>query len=242
MWRVWISMMNEPGIRFKLLSFAFASRWLRNLRIILPGLVAASGLVLHLRTLTVSDGGVSWRQVFAWIEHDWPGVPQMNTAELERRLNAQEDHRPFLIDVRSREEYDVSHLPDAVWADSPDQIRALVHAVSAARPIVVYCSIGIRSTKAAQQLIDEGYTNVFNLKGSIFKWANEGRLLVRNGKPVHQVHPYNRRWGRLLDRTYHGRAGFAGASRSDASDCQLGRSGASLARVWNRAPRYKPLA
>jgi rhodanese-related sulfurtransferase len=69
--------------------------------------------------------------VFASIEQDWPQVPQMDTGELARRLNAQEEHRPFLIDVRSREEYNVSHLPDAVWADSPNQIRALARTVPA---------------------------------------------------------------------------------------------------------------
>lgn len=150
----------------------------------------------------MNDDSVSWRKVFARVERDWPRVPQMDTGELERRLNAQEEHRPFLIDVRSLEEYDVSHLPDAVWGDSVNQIRALAHAVPAARPIVLYCSVGIRSSKAAQKLIDEGCTNISNLKGSIFKWANEGRPLVQDGHPVHQVHPYNKHWGRLLDQSY----------------------------------------
>jgi rhodanese-related sulfurtransferase len=167
------------------------------------GLLVVGGLMLYARTLIGREGGVSWPKVFASIEQDWPQVSQMDTVELERRLNAEEEHRPFLIDVRSREEYNSSHLPGAVWADSPNQIRALTHAVSAARPIVVYCSVGIRSSKAAQELIDEGCTHVFNLKGSIFKWANEGRPLVQNGKPVHQVHPYNKYWGRFLDQRYH---------------------------------------
>jgi rhodanese-related sulfurtransferase len=166
------------------------------------GLLVVGGLMLYPRTLIGREGGPSWAKVFASIEHDWPQVSQMDTVEVERRLNTEEEQRPFLIDVRSREEYNVSHLPGAVWADSPNQIRALAHAVSAARPIVVYCSVGIRSSKAVQQLIDEGFTNVFNLKGSIFKWANEGRPLVQNGEPIHQVHPYNKYWSRLLHRNY----------------------------------------
>jgi 3-mercaptopyruvate sulfurtransferase SseA len=95
------------------------------------GLFVASGLMLYTRTLIGREGGVGWPKVFASIEQDWPQVPQMDTGELARRLNAQEEHRPFLIDVRSREEYNVSHLPDAVWADSPNQIRALARTVPA---------------------------------------------------------------------------------------------------------------
>jgi rhodanese-related sulfurtransferase len=167
------------------------------------GLSVVGGLMLYARTLTAREGGVGWPKVFVSIEQDWPQVPQMDTGELARRLSAQEEHRPFLIDVRSREEYNVSHLPDAVRADSPNQIRALARTVPAAWPIVLYCSVGIRSSAAAQKLIDEGFPNVSNLKGSIFKWANEGRPLVQDGKPAHQVHPYNKYWGRLLDRSYH---------------------------------------
>jgi rhodanese-related sulfurtransferase len=166
------------------------------------GLLVVGGLMLYPRTLIGREGGVSWPKVFASIEQDWSQVSQMDTVELERRLNTEEEQRPFLIDVRSREEYNISHLPGAVWADSPNQIRALARTVSAARPIVLYCSVGVRSSKAAQQLIDEGFTNVFNLKGSIFKWANEGRPLMQDGKPTHQVHPYNKYWSRLLHRSY----------------------------------------
>ena len=43
------------------------------------------------------------------------------------------------------------------------------------------------------------YTNVRNLDGSIFQWANEGRPLVRGNQRVQDVHPYDENWGRLLD-------------------------------------------
>ena len=45
--------------------------------------------------------------------------------------------------------------------------------------------------------------NVFNLQGSIFQWANEGRLLMANDRAVHAVHPYNERWGVLLNPQLH---------------------------------------
>lgn len=39
--------------------------------------------------------------------------------------------------------------------------------------IVVYCSVSYRSSILARRLQDMGFTNVYNLEGSIFKWANE---------------------------------------------------------------------
>lgn len=40
---------------------------------------------------------------------------------------------------------------------------------------------------------------VYNLEGSLFKWANENRPIVdRNGAITEKVHPYNSVWGKLL--------------------------------------------
>ena len=44
----------------------------------------------------------------------------------------------------------------------------------------------------------QGFTNVRHLDGSLFAWANEGRPMVSDGRPVREVHPYNDFWGRLL--------------------------------------------
>ena len=38
--------------------------------------------------------------------------------------------------------------------------------------IVVYCSVGYRSEKIAEELDKLGFTNVSNLYGGIFEWIN----------------------------------------------------------------------
>ena len=47
---------------------------------------------------------------------------------------------------------------------------------------------------------------VFNLEGSLFKWANEGRPMVdRLGNKTLLCHPYSSVWGKFLNselRTY----------------------------------------
>jgi rhodanese-related sulfurtransferase len=142
------------------------------------------------------NDSVTWDAVFGWIQHDWPEVPQMSTDELARRMAAGNGAGPFLIDVRTREEYKVSHLPGAVWAGTPSEIAAALRTVPG--PVVLYCSVGVRSSKAAANLMRSGRANVFSLQGSIFKWANEGRPLIADDHAVHVVHPYNKRWGVLL--------------------------------------------
>ena len=45
--------------------------------------------------------------------------------------------------------------------------------------------------------------NVFNLEGSLFKWANEGRPVYRGSERVQEVHPFDEDWGELLDESLH---------------------------------------
>ena len=146
---------------------------------------------------------VTWDAVFAWIRHDWPEVPQMDTRELGQRMAANSGVTPLLIDVRTHEEYEVSHLPGAIWAETPSQMASAVRAASDQKPVVLYCSVGVRSSRAAAKLMESRRGNVFNLQGSIFQWANEGRPLLANDRDVHVVHPYSERWGVLLNPQLH---------------------------------------
>ncbi len=49
--------------------------------------------------------------------------------------------------------------------------------------------------------ISEQQIKAYNLEGSLFKWANEGRPMVNSEgvKTIH-AHPYSVVWGRLLHR------------------------------------------
>jgi rhodanese-related sulfurtransferase len=123
-------------------------------------------------------------------------VPQIGTEELATWLKAD---RPILIlDVRTEAEYAVSHIRGARRVDPEARASQVLAGLPTDRPIVTYCSVGYRSAALAQRLIAAGRKDVFNLEGSIFQWANEGRPLEQDGKPVSTVHPYNDSWGRLL--------------------------------------------
>ena len=74
--------------------------------------------------------------------------------------------------------------------------------------VVCYCSLGYRSAKLAQILQDRVKTDmendyiirVYNLEGSLFKWANERRPMVdKYGEKTIFCHPYSIIWGKFLD-------------------------------------------
>ncbi len=68
--------------------------------------------------------------------------------------------------------------------------------------IVLYSSVGYRGARVADFLTRQGYSQVYNLDGGEFRWANEGRPVFRQDRPTVEVHPYNPAWGLLLESQY----------------------------------------
>lgn len=124
----------------------------------------------------------------------FPEVPQMSARQLAKLLD--QDEKPILLDARKYEEYAVSHLPSAQWAPKELQVSALP-LVSADHPVVIYCSVGVRSSKMARRFRRQG-VNAVNLKGSIFQWAIDQRPLLGPGASRSWVHPYDDQWALLL--------------------------------------------
>ena len=139
----------------------------------------------------------------AYIRSKFPDVPTVTTAQLAAELADPSRPTLTLLDVRSTEEFAVSHLTHALLVDPTDPLPASVADLPRDAPIVTYCSVGYRSAQLAESLLARRFTNVRNLEGSIFQWANEGRPLVSKGKATRAAHPYNKMWGRYLDRSHH---------------------------------------
>jgi rhodanese-related sulfurtransferase len=142
---------------------------------------------------------LDWPQVRGEIRKRFPSVRHVSIGELATRLE-REGKPPLLLDVRAPEEFAVSHLAGARSADTLGKALSVLGDAPKDGEIVVYCSVGYRSSALAEELSRKGYTGVRNLEGSIFAWANSGRPVVRGEARVERVHPYDRKWGRLLDR------------------------------------------
>ncbi len=101
-----------------------------------------------------------------------------------------------VLDTRKKEEYDVSHLPKAIWVG--ENWRSSKR-FPTDEPIVVYCSVGVRSEDYGEQLQDAGYRNVKNLYGSIFAWKDAGFQVVdAQEKITEKVHTYSKTWAKYL--------------------------------------------
>jgi len=77
------------------------------------------------------------------------------------------------LDVRTQEEYEDGHIPGAILLPVDDiNEKAEVTLPDKDRTIVVYCRSGVRSERAAKELIALGYKKVFDL-GGINYWTGE---------------------------------------------------------------------
>ncbi|MGB3756685.1 MAG: rhodanese-like domain-containing protein [Rivularia sp. (in: cyanobacteria)] len=140
-------------------------------------------------------------QLLIWL--NFPNVKTIKISQFIRWLDQKASSIPLILDARSQEEYALSHIKSAQWIEPSNSAIAAISGVPLNTPIVVYCSVGYRSAKVAQQLSSAGYQNVFNLSGGIFQWANQGKLIFTDKHQVETVHPYNSIWGKLLKSKYH---------------------------------------
>jgi rhodanese-related sulfurtransferase len=154
----------------------------------------------------VAGRGVAFEAVRRLTVRKFPNVQWIDAAALSRWREDAGRTPPLLVDARTPIEFQVSHLPDAVPMDARRPSLRPLRGLAMNAPIVVYGSTGYRGARLAHWLGTQGYTNVVNLSGGIFRWANEGRPVVRDGRSTLEVHPYDQRWGLLLESRYRARA------------------------------------
>lgn len=163
-------------------------------------LLALTGLLLLAGVLlwwAVDDQrGTAW--AVSVIRDRFPEVKQLPTAGLETWLQDFRKSRPVLLDARSTEEYAMSHLQGAIHLDEKAATPERLKELDPQRSYVVYCSAGYRSCLLARKLQAQGFTQVQNLEGGLFAWANEGRSVWQGEEIVHTVHPYHPLFSRLL--------------------------------------------
>ncbi|MFT5207141.1 MAG: rhodanese-related sulfurtransferase [Candidatus Omnitrophota bacterium] len=150
-----------------------------------------------------SAGGRDLRGIILSIKVLYPFVDSISTQELFEWIEDVDRTPPLVLDIREESEYQVSHIPNAVLIEPNSDLSVKLREYDKTISIVAYCSVGYRSAKVARQLKKIGYVDVRNLEGSIFTWANEGRVLVRDGEIVNEVHSYNAHWKKYLAKKYH---------------------------------------
>ncbi len=96
---------------------------------------------------------------------------RISMEEAVTRMEEEENY--IILDVRTTEEYEEKHIPDAL--NIPNEsigTEELPELPDKDQLILVYCRSGNRSKQASQKLADLGYTNVVEF-GGIIDWTGE---------------------------------------------------------------------
>jgi rhodanese-related sulfurtransferase len=123
-------------------------------------------------------------------------VPYISVQEL-----AMPKTEVVILDAREIEEYQTSHLKNAIYVGYDffqiDSIQKRI--LNRDQNIVVYCSLGIRSETIAKKLKKAGYTNVLNLYGGIFEWKNKGfKVYNSEEEETENIHTFSKEWSTWL--------------------------------------------
>lgn len=77
-----------------------------------------------------------------------------------------------LVDVRTPEEFKNGHISNAKninFFDADFLIKILK--LDASKPICIYCQSGMRSRKACRILSENGFKEIYDLKGGYLAWS-----------------------------------------------------------------------
>lgn len=160
-------------------------------------------LTLIMASFFGSGSGSQLTTVHQAIEKDYQSVAHISASQFSELS----PHDIVVFDVRQPEEFDVSHIDGAIQVtpgiDASEFIEDYGDLLDG-KQVIFYCSVGRRSSELASKLnhLDKNYgaQSSQNLIGGIFSWVNQGRELSDTAQEVtNKVHPYNERWGRLVE-------------------------------------------
>jgi adenylyltransferase/sulfurtransferase len=97
-------------------------------------------------------------------------VTEIQPSQLAQRLERGE--KLEIIDVREPYEWQIGHIPGARLVPL-DRIAEEIPRLDKRRETILYCKVGARSMRAAQQLASAGVTDVRNLAGGILRWIDD---------------------------------------------------------------------
>ncbi len=129
-------------------------------------------------------------------------VDETSTKDLAAALASGDSASYVLFDVREPAEFERSHVggarrlpPDTKASAFETQFGNKVEG----KHLVFYCSVGYRSSVMAERVRDTameaGALSVANLRGGVFRWYNEGRVVHEATDTTDAIHPYDRVWG-----------------------------------------------
>jgi molybdopterin/thiamine biosynthesis adenylyltransferase/rhodanese-related sulfurtransferase len=91
------------------------------------------------------------------------GVKEISGAELKEKIRLKENIQ--IIDVREPAEYEAKNI--GAVSIPLGQLANNIHRIERTIPVIVHCQSGVRSRKAVELLREEGFNNVYSLRGGL---------------------------------------------------------------------------
>lgn len=98
-------------------------------------------------------------------------ITNVTADEVYKMLSSNKDY--FILDVRSKEEFNSGHIEGA-YLLPVSELENRLEELPQDKPIIVYCRSGSRSTSAANILLGKGFKEIFNMTGGITEWQSKG--------------------------------------------------------------------
>lgn len=109
---------------------------------------------------------------FCGIVPEAPGDARYEITPLEVAAWIERPDRPFLLDVREANEWEIGHLPGATRI-SVNELPSRLNELDSAVEMVIYCRSGARSGRAVDLLRQAGFRKVKNMVGGILRWSDD---------------------------------------------------------------------
>ncbi|WP_197043840.1 rhodanese-like domain-containing protein [Aureispira sp. CCB-QB1] len=119
-------------------------------------------------------------------------IPPILAKELEYVIKTNNREQIIIIDARSKEEYEISHIQGARRTGYKDFSIERVWMVSRKARVIVYSANKNRSTVVAQYLKLMGFTDVQVLEDGLIGWKNEGNSIYDKNGATDKIHVGNR--------------------------------------------------
>ena len=105
-------------------------------------------------------------------------INQMNSDELIEFIELND---AILVDVRTEDEYNSGYIESSLNIDYfSNEFSVNADKLDKTIPIILYCRSGKRSSMSASKISKLGFNEIYNLKGGILEWIEEGNMIVFN--------------------------------------------------------------
>lgn len=99
---------------------------------------------------------------------------EVSSDELEEIVEGNSDEDFVILDVRTSQEFDQGHIPNAIQVDFYNpHFRDEIARLDKERTYYVVCRSGARSGKTCSMMSEMGFEQVYNLEGGMLRWSGD---------------------------------------------------------------------